>query len=99
MGAYCDIVATILQTKLLKWNKAKLNIGVRLDYADFNQDKFNLSNKKIYDDTWAITPSLAFRPLGTTVIRLNYKIQKVRDIVGNTPTRNGYIQFGVSSYF
>ncbi|MBK8722966.1 MAG: hypothetical protein IPL95_12075 [Saprospiraceae bacterium] len=98
-GGYCDIIATVLQRKILGWNNAKINVGIRFDYADFNQNKFKLSNEKIFDDTWVFTPSIAFRPYGTTVIRLNYKYQLIRDIVGNEPSKLGAIQFGLSTYF
>ena len=89
----------VLQRNILGWNNAKLNVGIRFDYADFNKNKFKLSNEKIFDDTWVFTPSIAFRPYGTTVIRLNYKYQLSRDIVGNEPSKLGAIQFGLSTYF
>lgn len=98
-GFYCDIVGTILHKKMLGWDNAKLNVGLRIDYADFNADKFRITNQKIYEDTWAITPSIAFRPVGTTVIRLNYKYIQTTDIVGNPPAKTGVIQFGISTYF
>jgi hypothetical protein len=99
MGFYCDIVGTILHRKIFGWDKAKLNIGVRTDFADFNQDKAADSNLKLYDHTWAVTPSIAFRPVGTTVLRLNYKHLQTIDIVGNQPSKTGIIQFGLSTYF
>lgn len=99
MGAYVDVVGTVLNRKIFGWKNAKVNLGLRLDYADYNQDKFRTTNLKIYDETWAITPSIAFKPVGTTVIRLNYKLQKNIDIVGNPPASTATILFGISSYF
>jgi hypothetical protein len=98
-GMYCDVVATIVNKKIFDWENAKINVGLRFDYADYNQDNFRQTNQKIYDETWAITPSIAFRPSGTTVLRLNYKYQETKDIVGNSPSKTGSIQFGISSYF
>jgi len=98
-GAYCDIVGTLLNRSLLSWDSAKLNVGLRFDYADFNRDKFMHTEQKIYDETWAITPSIAFRPVGTAVIRFNYKYLQARDLVGNRPSKTGIIQLGISSYF
>ncbi|MEO5582752.1 MAG: hypothetical protein ABIR66_08670 [Saprospiraceae bacterium] len=99
LGTFLDIIGTIYQHELFGWEHAKVNVGVRLEYADYNQDKFRLTNEKIFDDTWAIVPGIAFRPTGTTVLRLNYKYQSLRDIVGNKPVKTGIIQFGLSSYF
>jgi hypothetical protein len=99
IGTFLDIIGTIYQHEILGWENAKLNVGVRLEYADYNQDRFRLTSEKIFDDTWAIVPSIALRPTGTTVLRLNYKYQSLRDIVGNKPSKTGIIQFGISSYF
>ena len=99
MGGYCDIIATVLHQKILEWDHAKLNIGCRLDYADFNQDSFKESRERIYDETWAITPCIAFRPVGTTVIRFNYKFIRSKDLVGNPPAKTNVIQVGIASYF
>ncbi len=99
LGTYCDVVATVWQHKIMGWQNAKLNLGCRFDYVDFNQNKFRNSNAKIYDETWAFTPSFAFRPTGSTVLRLNYKFLRTKDLVGNAPAKTGIIQFGIASYF
>jgi hypothetical protein len=98
-GGYMDIVGTVLQRKILGWDNAKLNVGVRLEYADYNQDKFRETGDKIGDEIWAIVPSIAFRPVGTTVIRFNYRYEQQRDFLGNPPALTGVIQFGISTYF
>lgn len=98
-GGYLDLVGTIIQRKIGDWEKAKINLGVRFEYADYNQGKFLENGQNIGDDLWAIVPSLAFRPVGTTVIRLNYRYEQRRDLLGNPPSRTGIIQFGFSSYF
>lgn len=97
-GFYCDAIATVLQQKMLGWDNAKLNVGVRFDYADYNNDVFRNTNQKIYQHSWTITPTIAFRPVSTTVIRLNYKYQQDFDIV-NTSSKLGSLLFGISSYF
>ncbi len=98
-GAYTDVIYTIAQHTMFGWRKAKLNIGVRGEMADYNVGTFKESGTKIGDDIWAIVPTIAFRPTGTTVIRLNYRIQKAHDILNNAPSNTGIIQFGFSSYF
>lgn len=99
LGGFVDIVGTILQRQMFGWEKAKLNIGMRLEYADYNQGKFKETNGNIADDIWAIVPSIAFRPVGTTVLMFNYRYQQQRDLLGNPPALTGVIQFGFSTYF
>lgn len=98
-GGYIDIIGTVLKRKILGWDNAKLNVGVRLEYADYNQDKFKETGGNIADDIWAIVPSIAFRPVGTTVLRFNYRYEQQRDLLGNPPALTGVIQFGFSTYF
>lgn len=98
-GAYTDIVYTLLSRRMLGWDKAKLNIGVRGEYADFNVGKFKETNTNIGDDFYAIVPTIAFRPTGTTVIRFNFRFESEHDLLDNPPARTNVIQFGFSSYF
>lgn len=99
LGGYVDVVVTVIQRKIGDWEKAKINAGFRLEYADYNQGKFKETQQNIGDDLWAIVPSLAFRPVGNTVIRFNYRFHQQRDLLGNLPSRTGILQFGFSSYF
>jgi hypothetical protein len=98
-GGYVDVIATVLKRKILGWENAKLNLGVRLEYADYNQGKFTQTNQNIGDHLWALVPTIAFRPAGTTVIRFNYRYQQHTDLLGNPPSKTGVIQFGLSTYF
>jgi hypothetical protein len=98
-GYFFDIVGNIVQRPMLGWEKAKINLGIRLEYVDYNQDTFIATNEKIADETRSVTASLAFRPTGTTVLRLNYRYQEKTDLLRNPPTRTGIIQVGISSYF
>jgi len=98
-GGFLDIVATVGKYKLLGWDNAKLNAVIRMEYADYNQGHFKETNGRIADYIWAIVPGIAFRPVGTTVLRFNYRYQQQTDLLGNPPAKTGVIQFGVSTYF
>lgn len=98
-GGFLDLVGTVLQRQMLGWEQAKLNLGLRLEYADFNQGKFNETGDNIADDAWSIMPAIAFRPTGSTVFRLNYRYQEQTDVLGNPPALTGAVQFGFSTYF
>lgn len=98
-GFYTDISYTMLQKKIFNWENAKLNIGLRTDYVDFNLDKKPADNQKIGDYIWSFTPSIAFRPNGSTVLRLNYKHLRQTDFENNPASLTGILMFGLSSYF
>jgi hypothetical protein len=98
-GGFIDFVYTIIQHKMFDWEHAKFELALRLQYIDYNIGTFKETGGNIYDDLWAITPGIAFRPVGSTVLRLNYGYQWQRDIFGNTPVKTATIQFGVSTYF
>jgi hypothetical protein len=98
-GGYIDLVGTIIQKPMLGWPKAKMNLVLRLEYVDYNQGKFIETKSNRYDHLWAIVPGMAFRPLGSSVLRFNYRYQEQTDILGNPASRMGVIQFGFSSYF
>lgn len=99
MGAYVDVVGTVLKTTLWHWDQASVNIGVRLEYTDYNDGNFVETGGKIFHHSRAIVPCISFRPNAKSVIRLNYRYQEDTDFLGNEPTKTGAIQLGFSSYF
>lgn len=99
LGIFVDITGTIIQRQMFDWDQAKINLALRLEYADYNQGKFKETGGNIFDHILAIVPSIAFRPVGTTVLRFNYRYQQQTDLLGNPPSRTGVILFGFSTYF
>jgi hypothetical protein len=99
LGAYVDLVGTVKKGTLFGWKNSRVNIGARLEYVDYNVGKFKETNGDIADDLWSIVPTIAFRPTGTTVLRLNYRFLSERDLLGNPAALTNKIQFGFSSYF
>jgi hypothetical protein len=104
-GAFIDIVGTIVKRKMFSWTNAKLDLALRFEYANYNLGVFSQTGGQIYDYIWAIVPGIAFRPLGSTVLRLNYLYSQQSDeaggnfILGNTPVKTGTMEFGISTYF
>jgi len=98
-GGFIDFVGTIVQRAMMDWEKAKINLALRLEYADYNQGNFKETGENISDHIWSILPGIAFRPVGTTVLRFNYRYQHQTDLLGNPPAKSGAIQFGFSTYF
>ena len=86
-GGFIDIVQPVIRKPMFGFEKAVLNAALRLEYVDWNKGNFSQTGGKIYDEMWAIVPSLSFRPTPQTVIRFNYRHQQQRDILGNPPSK------------
>lgn len=98
-GGFLDIVQPLLRRDFLGFENAVLNVACRLEYVDWNVGAFTETGGNIGDNLWAIVPGISFRPTAQTVIRLNYRRQWQKDLLGNPPARTAGIQFGISSYF
>tara|TARA_R110002049_G_scaffold239599_1_gene412937 strand:+ start:5426 stop:6649 length:1224 start_codon:yes stop_codon:yes gene_type:complete len=98
-GGFLDIVQPVLKQKMLGWDNATLNLACRFEYVDWNVGTFNETGDEIGDEIWGIMPAISFRPSPQTIFRLNYRIQRQKDILNNDPARTGGFIFGISSYF
>lgn len=98
-GGFMDIVQPVLKKKILGWDDAVLNLACRLEYVDWNVGRFKQTSGNIADDLWSMIPAISFRPNSQTVFRLNYRIQKQRDLLGNPPANTAGFSFGISTYF
>ncbi len=98
-GGFMDIVQPLLKRKMLGWNDAVLNLSCRVEYVDWNVGSFKQTGGNIADDLWSVLPAVSFRPTSQTVFRLNYRIQKQKDLLGNPPANTAGFIFGISTYF
>jgi hypothetical protein len=98
-GGFVDVVQPLLKRRMLGWENAVLNLACRFEYVDFNVGDFRETGGNIGDDLWSLMPAISFRPSAQTVLRLNYRHLRQRDIFGNPPALTGGFSFGVSSYF
>lgn len=98
-GGFVDIVQPVLTKNILGWEKAVLNVACRLEYVDWNVGRFRETGENIGEDLWSIMPAISFRPTSQTVLRLNYRFQKQRDIFANSPSITDGFSFGLSTYF
>ena len=98
-GGFVDIVQPILTKSILGWDNAVVNLSVRLEYVDWNVGKFKETGDEIGDNLWSIMPSISMRPSSQSVFRLNYRIQRQQDILGNDASKTGGFNFGISTYF
>ena len=98
-GGFLDIVQPVIKRPMLGWDNASLNLACRLEYVDWNVGTFTSTGGNIAEDLWSIMPAISFRPSSQTVLRLNYRHQQQRDILGNPPSKTGGFSFGLSTYF
>jgi len=98
-GGFIDIVQPVLKRSIFGFTEAVVNAAVRLEYVDWNRDKFRSTGGKIRDDVFSIVPAISFRPTPESVVRLNYRYNWQTDILGNPPSKVAGFQFGISTYF
>jgi hypothetical protein len=98
-GGFVDIVQPVLRRNMFGFQQAVLNLALRLESLDWNKGRFVETNSTIGDEFSAIVPAISFRPTPQTVLRVNYRFEKQRDIFNNPAAKSGGIQVGIASYF
>jgi len=98
-GGFVDFVQPILKRPVFGFQKSVFNAAVRLEYVDWNRDHFKSTGDNIADDVFAIVGAISWRPVPQTVLRLNYRYNWQKDLLGNPPSKLAGFQFGLSTYF
>ncbi len=98
-GGFIDFVQPVIKKPVFGFEKSVINAALRLEYVDWNKGKFKSTGDNISDEVFSIVPAISCRPTAQTVIRLNYRYNWQKDILGNPPTKLAGFQFGVSTYF
>lgn len=98
-GGFVDLVQPVLKRSILGFERSVVNVAVRLEYVDWNKGRFISTGDKIADEFWSVVPAVSWRFGSQTVLRLNYRINRQKDILGNPPSKTGGVQFGFSTYF
>jgi len=93
------LVQPILKRSMFGFEKAVLNAALRLEYVDWNRGTFDATGDNISDHFYSFVPAISWRPTSQTVLRLNYRYNWQRDLLGNPPSKIAGIQFGLSTYF
>lgn len=98
-GGFVDLVQPVLKRPMLGFSTAVLNAAVRLEYVDWNKGRFRSTGGNIADEIFSVVPAVSWRPTAQTVLRLNYRYNWQKDILGNPPSKLAGFQFGFSTYF
>jgi hypothetical protein len=99
LGGYFDIIQTLYEGKILVFDNAKVSLGLRGEYVDFNIGTFDETGGNIADDVTAFTVAASLRPSAETVIKMNYRYLIEQDLLGNPPSHTSLLQFGIATYF
>jgi hypothetical protein len=98
-GGFLDIVQPVYKRKLFDFDHSVINLALRLEYVDWNVGKFRETGGNIADEIYALVPAISWRPTGQTVLRLNYRAEWQKDLLGNPAAKTSGVQFGISTYF
>jgi len=98
-GGFIDFVQPVLKKPMFGFEKAVINVVLRLEYVDWNKGTFKSTGDNIGDEVFSIVPAISWRPIPQTVIRFNYRYNWQKDILGNPPSKLAGFQFGISTYF
>ena len=98
-GGFIDFVQPVFRKAVFGFEKSIINAAVRLEYGDWNKGKFSATGGNIADDIFSIALAMSWRPTAQTVLRLNYRYNWQKDILGNPPSKLAGFQFGLATYF
>jgi hypothetical protein len=97
-GGFIDVVQPIFRKPVFGFENSAINAALRLEYVDWNKGTFASTGGNISDELFSVVPAISWRPTAQTVIRLNYRYNWQKDILGNPPAKLAGFQFGVSTY-
>jgi hypothetical protein len=98
-GGFMDIIVPVYQRPLFTFPQLVVNLALRVEYLDWNMERFRETNSLIGDQTAAIVPGISVRPIPLTVLRLNYRFMSHQDLFRNPASYTRGIQVGIASYF
>src|SRR5439155_23883096 len=59
-GGYIDFVQPVFKKPIFGYEKSVLNVALRLEYVDWNRDKFKSTGQTISDEVFAIVPGISW---------------------------------------
>ena len=98
-GFHLDAIVPVWRPKWRGLPDAVMDVGVRLEYIDYNSGEFSSTGQSIGDDRGAVVAAVAFRPAAGTVFKFNYRREVSHDLPNNEGVQLGGFQFGFATYF
>lgn len=98
-GGFLDFVQPVVRRSMFGFDRAVFNAAIRFEYVDWNKGNFKSTGDNISEEIFSAVPAISWRPTPQTVIRLNYRYNWQKDLLGNPPSKLAGFQFGFSTYF
>jgi hypothetical protein len=98
-GLHVDAVIPVFRPRIRGLTDPVVSAVARVERVDFNRGRFTGTGDSIGDEVDAITLGFSFRPVAGTVVKANYRYERLRDLQGNEPARRAGFQFGLATYF
>ncbi len=98
-GGFTEFIYPFLNKNILKFENTVFNALLRLEYVDFNIGNFSSTGQNIGDDITAIATGISIRPHPSTVIKINYRHEWIKDVLDNPTVKRAGFQVGFASYF
>ncbi len=98
-GGFIDFVHPVIKKPWFGFENSTLNLALRLEYVDWNNNRFKSTGGEISDHIFSVVPAVSWRPTAQTVFRLNYRYNWQTDLLGNPPSKLAGFQVGLSTYF
>jgi len=98
-GGFLDLVHPLIKKPWFGFESSTLNAALRLEYVDWNNNRFKSTGGEISDHIFSVVPAVSWRPTPQTVFRLNYRYNWQTDLLGNPPSKLAGFQVGISTYF
>ena len=98
-GLYFDATVPVWRPRIRALTDPVVSLGLRLDHVDWNVGRFSGTGASRGDEQTALTLAVSFRPVGGTVMRLNYRLGSTTDLQGNPAVRSAGLALGFATYF
>ncbi len=97
-GGHIDAVVPVWNFRLWGLEPSSLNVGTRLEYLDYHAGEL-ANGDNAGEEVARVAGVVSFRPGSEAVFRLEYSYQWTTDVLGNVPSEQAAIQFGMATYF
>ncbi|OGU09815.1 MAG: hypothetical protein A2W29_05480 [Gemmatimonadetes bacterium RBG_16_66_8] len=98
-GFHLDAVVPLFRPRIRGLPDAVVNGVLRVERVDYNRGTFISTGDAIGDEVTALVTGVSFRPVAGTVLKANYRHERIRDLQGNATVRRAGFQFGLATYF
>lgn len=98
-GWHLDATWPVWKPGLRAFPDGVVSADLRLEYADFNRGNFSSTGRPIGDDITSVVLGVSFRPVNSSVLKINYRASRAHDLLRNPAAASAAFQVGFATYF